>query len=139
MIRRVLLFFSLGLLLSAFSFAPYAAGKEIRIQKDLDSFIKSYVTASNKRMSVNKNRPKVFKRDGKYVATYTEIDPQSARAVMKKSKSRHFEYVARLRYEEHTYESVADTRKAAVKGTFRCIKIRKLTELPRYVRGKWEN
>ncbi len=115
------------------------AANESQIQADLDSFVHTYVSKSNRRMSINKEHPKVFKRGGKYVATYTEIDPRSASAKMKKSKSRHFDYVAMLRYEERTYESVGATQKNARNGKFQCVKIRRLTELPRYVKGKWEN
>ena len=43
-------------------------------------------------------------------------------------------------YEMHGYtESEGSTRKEAANGQFRCVKVRKLTELPRYVKGKWEN
>lgn len=116
-----------------------AAASETQIQADLDSFVNTYVSKTNRRMSITKAHPKVFRRGGKYVATYTEIDPRSASAKMKKSNSKHFDYVATLRYEERTYESVGSTQKAAKSGEFQCVKIRRLTELPRYVKGKWEN
>lgn len=116
-----------------------AAVSESQVQADLVSFVDIYVSRTNQSMTVNKARPKVFKRNGKYVATYTEIDPRSASAKMKKSNSKHFEYVATLRYEERTYESVGATQKDARRGKFQCVKVRRLTELPRYVKGKWEN
>lgn len=118
--------------------ASYAAN-ESKIQADLDAFVNQYITSANKRMTVNRARPQVFKRGSKYIATFTEINKQTAKAQMRKSKSKHFDYVATLRYEELTFESEGNTRKEATNGQFRCVKVRKLTELPRYVKGKWEN
>ncbi len=115
------------------------AANESKIQADLDAFVNQYITSANKRMTVNRARPQVFKRGSKYIATFTEINRQSATAQMRKSKSKHFDYVATLRYEELTFESEGSTRKEAANGQFRCVKVRKLTELPRYVKGKWEN
>ena len=60
-------------------------------------------------------------------------------AEVRPSKSKHFEYVARLRYHEMTYESEGKTRKAALKGPWKCVNVRRLTEMPRYAKGKWEN
>ncbi len=119
--------------------AADAAASETQVQAELQSFVNGYVSKTNRSMTCSKARPKVFKRGGKYVATYTEIDPQSTSAKMKKSNSKHFDYIATLRYEERTYESVGNTQKAARGGKFQCVKIRRLTELPRYVKGKWEN
>ena len=115
------------------------AVNESKIQADLDAFVLQYVTKANKRMTVNRARPQVFKRGSKYIATFTEINQRTAKAQMRKSNSKHFDYVATLRYEERTFESEGNTRSEATSGQFRCVKIRKLTELPRYVKGKWEN
>ena len=134
--------FLVGIVLSCFFAAPLTAGaaaNESQIQADLQSFVQSYVSNANKRMSVSRIKPQVIKRGSGYVAMYTEIDPRSAYAQMKKSNSKHFDYVATLRYEEKTYECQGATRKAASTGEFRCVKVRRLTELPRYVKGKWEN
>lgn len=115
------------------------AANESKIKADLDTFAHQYITKANKRMTVNRARPQVVKRGSQYVATFTEIDQQTVTAQMRKSNSKHFEYVARLSYNELTFESVGTTRKEATSGQFRCVKVRKLTELPRYVKGKWEN
>ncbi len=112
---------------------------ESQIQADLDAFVDEYVSRTNHTMAMNREHPKVFKRKGEYVATYMEIHPQSASAKMKKSSSKHFSYIATLHYEERTYESIGATKKDALDGKFQCVRIRRLTELPRYVKGKWEN
>ena len=126
-----------GLLLAAPG-SSYAVN-ESKIKADLDTFAHQYVSKANKRMTVNRARPQIVKRGSKYVATFTEIDLQSVSAQMRKSNSKHFDYVATLCYEELTFESEGKTRNEAANGKFRCVKVRKLTELPRYVKGKWEN
>lgn len=118
--------------------ASYAAS-EAKIQADLDAFVSQYIENTNKRMTINRAHPQVFKRGTKYIARFTEISQKSASAQMRKSNSKHFDYVATLRYEELTFESEGKTRKEATHGEFRCIKVRRLTELPRYAKGKWEN
>ena len=110
-----------------------------QIQEELDVFVLSYVETANKRLSVNRSKPKVTREGGKYVARFTEIDTSSVTAEVRPSKSKHFEYVARLRYHEMTYECEGKTRKAALKGPWKCVNVRRLTEMPRYAKGKWEN
>lgn len=112
---------------------------EVQIQEELNVFVLSYVEKANKRLSINRSKPKVVREKGKYVAKFTEIDPTSVTAEVRPSKSKHFQYVARLRYHEMTYECEGKTRKAALKGPWKCVKVRRLTEMPRYVKGKWEN
>jgi hypothetical protein len=112
---------------------------QAQIQEELDVFVLSYVETANKRLSVNRSKPKVTREGDKYVARFTEIDTSSVTAEVRPSKSKHFEYVARLRYHEMTYECEGKTRKAALKGPWKCVNVRRLTEMPRYAKGKWEN
>jgi len=116
-----------------------AQKSEAQIQEELNVFVFSYVEKANKRLSVNRAKPKVTREGGKYVARFTEIDPSSVTAEVRPSKSKHFQYVARLRYHEMTYECEGKTRKAALKGPWKCVNVRRLTEMPRYAKGKWEN
>ena len=112
---------------------------EAQIQEELDVFVLSYVDTANKRLSVNRSKPRVTKENGRYVARFTEIDRTSVTAEVRPSQSKHFQYVARLRYHEMSYECEGKTRKAALKGPWKCTSVRRLTEMPRYVKGKWEN
>lgn len=152
MMRRFFLCLALG---AAVAFAPCNAEakkskaapqnsaavekSQEQIQTELDAFVLSYVDTANKRLSVNRSKPRVTKENGKYVARFTEIDRTSVTAEVRPSKSRHFQYVARLRYHEMSYECEGKTRKAALKGPWKCTSVRRLTEMPRYVKGKWEN
>lgn len=116
-----------------------AKKSEAQVQAELDKFVLSYVDKANKRMTVNRQKPRVVKQKGMFVATFTEIDRESVTARVHKSRSKHFEYVAQLRYHELTWQSTGKTRKAALKGPWECIKVRRLIEMPRYAKGKWEN
>ena len=119
--------------------AGVAQKSEAQIQEELDVFVLNYVEKANKRLTVNRAKPKVTQEGGKFVARFTEIDTSSVTAEVRPSKSKHFQYVARLRYHEMTYESEGKTRKAALKGPWKCVNVRRLTEMPRYAKGKWEN
>lgn len=139
MVRTCLMSLALSL---AVVFAPcdsMAKKSEQQVQAELDKFVLSYVDKANKRMTVNRQKPRVVKQNGKFIATFTEIDRESVSAQVHKSRSKHFEYVAQLRYHELTWKSVGKSRKAALNGPWECIKVRRLIEMPRYVKGKWEN
>jgi hypothetical protein len=138
MIRKFLLGLLICLMTVAFTGEAFAK-TEASAKAKLDTFVTEYVKKANKRMSVNRKKPQVEKRGTVYVARFTEIDEKTAFAEMRKSKSKHFQYVARLRYHEMTYESEGKTRKAALKGPWKCVNVRRLTEMPRYAKGKWEN
>ena len=138
MIRKFLLGLLICLMTAAFTGEAFAK-TEASAKAKLDTFVTEYVKKANKRMSVNRKKPQVEKRGSVYVARFTEIDEKTAFAEMRKSKSKHFQYVATLRYMEYTYESEGKTKKEALNGKFRPVKMRKLSELPRYVKGKWEN
>ena len=135
-------FFLCLALCAATALAPcdaMAKKSEAQIQAELERFVLVYVDKANKRLAVNRSKPRVTKEKGVYVARFTEIDRTSVTAELRPSNSKHFQYVARLRYHEMTYECEGKTRKAALKGPWKCTNVRRLTEMPRYVKGKWEN
>ena len=137
--HRFFLSLALAAVLALDPGAALAKKSEEQIQAELDRFVLSYVDKANKRMTVNRQKPRVLREGNKFVARFTEIERDSVNAEMRQSRSRHFQYVARLRYQEVTYESEGKTRKAALKGPWRVVNMRRLTEMPRYVKGRWEN
>ena len=84
-----------------------ATPSESQVRAELDKFIVSYAEHANKSMSGSRSKPKEFTRKGMHVVQYTEIDPKSVSADMRKSVSKHFDYVASMHYVEVTYECVA--------------------------------
>ena len=71
------------------------------------------------------------------MASYISLDPASISTEVLPSESRHFQYIARVKYVENHFESVAATKEEALKGPFHRVKSRRLTEIARYVKGAW--
>jgi hypothetical protein len=112
---------------------------EAQARAELDDFLVKYTQQANKNMNGSRSKPRVFTRGKNHVAQFSEIDPVSVHADMRKSISKHFDYTARMYYVENTFECVGKTKKEALKGPFKVVNSKKLTELPRYYKGKWEN
>ncbi len=110
-----------------------------QVKAKLDSFVAEYVQRCNTSVNSCRTKPTVVPRDGKMVATYIEIDPASVETEIFPTKNKHFTYMAKLRYVEHIYESVGNTREEALQGAYKRVKSRRLTELPRYAQDKWLN
>lgn len=119
--------------------ASVSAEDPAQLKAKLDSFVADYVTRCNTSVNACRTKPVVAPRDGMMVATYIEIDPASVESEVFPSQSKQFPYMAKLMYVEHTYESVGNTRDEALQGVYKRVKSRRLTELPRYVQGKWQN
>ncbi len=112
---------------------------EEQARAELDAFLVKYTQQANRNMNGSRSKPKVFTRGKMHVAQFFEIDPASVHAEMRKSISKHFDYTARMYYVENTFESTGKTQKEALKGPFKVVNSKRLTELPRYYKGKWEN
>lgn len=117
---------------------------ETKAQKDLetargklDAFISKHVERCNLAVRPCKTQPSISKRDGKIVASYISLDPASISTEVLPSESRHFQYIARVKYVENHFESVAATKEEALKGPFHRVKSRRLTEIARYAKGAW--
>ena len=119
--------------------AAVPAEDSAQVKAKLDSFVSEYVQRCNTNVNSCRTKPTVAPRDGRMVATYIEIDPTSVETEVFPAKDKHFTYMAKLMYVEHTYESVGNTREEALQGAYKRVKSRRLTELPRYAQGKWQN
>lgn len=109
------------------------------VQAKLDAFVSRYLDGCNVNSASCRTKPIVAPRDGKMVASFIEIDPRSVQVEMYPSPSKQFAYMAKMTYVEHFYESVGSTAEEALNGVFKRVKSRRLTELPRYAQGKWQN
>lgn len=119
--------------------AAVPAEDPAQVKTKLDGFIAEYVQRCNTSVNSCRTKPTVVPRDGRMVATYIEIDPASVEAEVFPAKDKHFTYMAKLTYVEHTYESVGNTQEEALQGAYKRVKSRRLTELPRYAKGAWQN
>ena len=120
------------------------AAAEAKAQKDLETarskladFMAKHVERCNLAVRPCKSQPSISKRGEMVVAYYISLDPASVTTEISLSDSRYFQYVARVKYVENHYECVAPTREEALKGPFRRIKSRRLTEIARYNKGEW--
>ena len=119
--------------------ASVPAEDAAQVKAKLDSFVAEYVQRCNTSVNSCRTKPTVVPRDGRMVATYIEIDPASVEIEVFPTKDKHFTYMAKLMYVEHTYESVGNTQEEALQGAYKRVKSRRLSELPRYAQGKWQN
>ncbi|MCH5276893.1 MAG: hypothetical protein J1E80_03560 [Desulfovibrionaceae bacterium] len=110
-----------------------------QVKAKLDSFVADYVERCNTSVNACRTKPSLAPRDGLIVATYIEIDPASVEVELFPAQSKHFTYMAQLRYVEHIYESTGKTEEEALQGVYKRVRTRRLTELPRYANGTWQN
>lgn len=123
--------------------APVAKAQQediVTIQAKLDAFAKDFVDRASIYVRPSRSEPQVEKQSAKLVvARYVEIDPSTLRTELIASQQVDFTYIAKLIYVEHIYECQAASPKEALAGPFQRVKSRRLTELPRYMKGKWVN
>lgn len=128
------------LLPAAPSFAAPTKEEDATIQVKLDEFAQEFFTRANRNIRPHKSAPAVAQReDGKYVATYIELDENSLATQLIPSEQKQFTHIAKLMYVECYYESEGMTKDEALTGDYKRVKVRRLTELPRYEKGKWQN
>lgn len=76
--------------------------------------------------------------DGSYTCRYKEVDPKSLQTRYKKPESsKDITYVGYMTYDELEYKSSGKTRNEALAGPFNVTSRETLTELVKYVGGKW--
>ena len=73
------------------------------------------------------------------VARFVRLDHGSARIAVKSSSSVSCSYVGILRYEEHHFEGRAESAERVVEGPFRRVRRLRVTEIFRFVSGRWVN
>ncbi|WP_461211081.1 hypothetical protein [Desulfocurvus sp. DL9XJH121] len=74
-----------------------------------------------------------------YVARFVRLDRTTARISIKPSPSSASPYVGVLRYEEHHYEARGRSPQAATSASFERVRRMRVTEIFRYVSGRWTN
>ena len=74
-----------------------------------------------------------------FVARFVRLDPEGATFSIKPSGSGSSPFVGVLRYEEHHYEARGGTRDAAAAGPFSRVRRMRVTEIFRFVSGRWVN
>ena len=116
-----------------------ASAQDQKVYQQLEAFAASYLDKCNKHGAATKAKPSVVKNGNVYVATYVEVDTSNYTLQLIPSQQKTFSYIAKLSYSEKTFVSEGKTMNEALKGPYKLTRLRKLTELPRYMKGKWVN
>ncbi len=109
------------------------------VRLKLETFAARHLQTCNAQMRPSHNVPEIFDRNGQKVARYVELDLQSLTTEISQTDNKTFAYLGKVIYIEHTYEAVGATPEEAKNGQYQRVRSRRLTELPRYVKGAWVN
>ena len=74
-----------------------------------------------------------------FVARFVRLAPEGASFSIKPSESGTSPFVGVLRYEEHHYEARGETQDSAAAGPFSRVRRMRVTEIFRFVSGRWVN
>lgn len=125
-------------LAAAKSSAGAAASPEV-LQKGLDEFASTTIKTLNRCVVPSSGKKEITKNaDGTFTARYIEIEPKSVNTSYKKPQNPGpVTYIGYMRYEEIEYCCTAPSKAAAAKGPFTPTRRQNMTELIKYVNGKW--
>lgn len=135
-LTRTVLFTALCLALAT---PAFAAESHEKVQKKLDEFARTTIASLNRCVMPSSGKKEFTKNgDGTYSGRYVEIDPQSISTSYKKpEKSSAVQYIGYMRYTEVEYVCKGKTKAEADKGPCTPTRKESLTELIKYVKGKW--
>ncbi len=108
------------------------------IQRGLDEFAKTAALSMNKNLRPSEKFKQVEKCPEGYRASYLAVDTASMNTSYNAPESsKTVSYVGRMVYHEVEYVCIAPTKEDALKGPFVENKREKVTELIKYMKGKW--
>lgn len=119
--------------------APVNGGSSDPVQNKLDEFAKTTITSLNRCVVPSAGKKAVTQNsDGSFTARYIAIDPNSIRTSYKKpDKAGPVTYIGYMNYTESEYQCTAASKAAAENGPFTPKNSKMLTELIKYLNGKW--
>ena len=103
----------------------------------LDAFAEKRLKVICDKIRPNKATKDVSQAGIEYIARYLEIDVSSLATEITLAQGRGAKYIGSVIYYEQIFESRGATRAAALAGEFELVKLRHITELFRYDKGKW--
>lgn len=117
--------------------APAAATGD-KVHEQLDKFAYNIICSINKCVLPSEGKKEVLKNaDGTFTARYLSVDPSSISTSYKVTDNKAVKYIGYMRYVETEYRCTAATKKEAEKGPFVAQSRNSMTELVKYVKGKW--
>ena len=120
--------------------AKPAADTPEAVQAKLDQFAKTTIATLNRCVVPSAGKKAVTQNsDGTYTARYIEINPATLTTSYKKPENAGgpLTYIGTMRYEEIEYQCTASSKDGALNGPFAPKKREMMTELIKYINGKW--
>ncbi len=116
---------------------PVAAADPEKLQQDLDVFAKSCVVNMNNQIKPGIRTKQLTKTPEGFQAHYIAVDPDSLSTSFSPSEHKIVPYIGRMMYHEVEYVCMGKTEKEALAGPFNEVNRRPMTELIKYMKGKW--
>jgi hypothetical protein len=111
---------------------------EERMQRQLVEFMQKTITSMNRQRKPGINAKEVTRTsNGMYKARYLFVEPESLVASHKATGKKAVPYVGQVVYYEIEYVSIGATERQAQAGPFRESDRMPITEIIKYMRGKW--
>ncbi|MDL2317270.1 hypothetical protein LJC59_09435 [Desulfovibrio sp. OttesenSCG-928-A18] len=120
--------------------AAAASASPETLQRDLDDFAQRTIASINRCILPSEGKKEVTRNgDGSYTARYIAINPKSVSTSYKKPDKvvGGVTYIGYMRYDEIEYSCTAKSKAEAERGPFTVKRSENLTELIKYVNGKW--
>lgn len=109
------------------------------LQQKLEEFAQKTIASINRCVIPSSSKKEITSNgNGSFTARYIEIDPKSISTSYKPSEnSSVVKYIGYMNYQEVEYTCTASSKTAASQGPFTPIRREQMTELIKYVNGKW--
>ncbi len=109
------------------------------VQGKLDEFARNTIASINRCVLPSSGKKEITQNsNGSYTARYIEIDPKSIATSYKPATNPGVvTYIGYMYYDEAEYTCTANSKASAAQGPFQLRRKERLTELIKYVKGKW--
>ena len=135
-----LLLFSAVSALAAEQSAPAPRSPEMeKAFSQLDTFARSHLAVVCRAIRPSLDMKEVEQRGGEFIARYLAVDVDSLTTDITVAHGPGAQYIGTVIYYEHIFESRGKTSAEALAGEFEVVRMRHVTHLFRYHKGKWIN
>lgn len=107
------------------------------VHNKLETLARAKLRHMNESLRPCQTRKDVVRNGTEFVARYLAVDPDSLSTDVHDAQGPGAKYVGLIVYHEQEFENRADTREAALTGSFTLVRARRVTEIIRYDKGKW--
>lgn len=136
---RIFACFALCFVLAAPALAAGASPDKATLEAGLKQFGEETVKSMNRCLLPSEGKKEVIKTGNQWTARYKAVDARTIRVRVEKSSTPNgpVTHIGYLSYCENEFACTAATKDAALKGPFSVQRTENLTELVKYLGGKW--